>query len=538
MFSATFYRVRKAAAKKPWMVILIILAVAFSLLMIAVPSMSGGEDGIVRNTSLVIGGINLLYVIMFNFIFFTGLKNGVIGFSNADVNFHLAGPFTQRFNLLIAATGVFKLCIILLWVLCCQSSVLHMSIGLSSFDILAVILGSIPVFAIGYFIAAFIGAYFWESETATKRVRNIVLGIDLIYVLLNAFSLYKTYGSVEAITALGAKGIVAYVGTTIYSKIFPVAGWTNLIYSGMITNDAIYIIAGILLLILSVVLVVILYSRTELNYYEAAMEYAQKVADLNEAKKAGIDSDSAKVTRNIKVGKENFAGGWGASAFTMRHLFENKRAARFFFVNPISLLYRGISAVYMLLIGKGLSISIYGLEEERPFGTIIAGALMMVLLNAVIYGGGKTVLEFNKPFIFMVPEKGSKKLMACLVSEIPEMLFDSLLCSLIMVAFASLNVAEAITFGIMMTVFDMLFELLALVGIRIFRQLGRVLLVMVRYFFGYIVIMTAVVPIVLVNILTGSLAIGFAAGAAYAAVLCAILLLVSKDLVDHVEYGS
>ena len=107
-----------------------------------------------------------------------------------------------------------------------------------------------------------------------------------------------------------------------------------------------------------------------------------------------------------------------------------------------------------------------------------------------------------------------------------------------MVFCAAFTLPEAITFGIMMTMFDMLFELLALVGIRIFRQLGRVLLVITRYFVGYFVIMTAAVPIVMTNIIAGSLALGFAAGAAYAAILGAILLLVARDLVDHVEYGS
>ena len=535
MLSATFYRMRKAAAKKPWMVLLVLLAIAFSLFVIAVPSLSNGEDGIVRDMSLVLGGINILFIVMFNFIFYTGLKNGVVGFSHADVNFHLAGPFTQRFNLVIAAGGVFKLCIVLLWVLCCQASVLHMSIGVNSFDMLALLLGSVPVFAFGYFIAAFFSALFWDNEAARNKVKAVLVALDLIYVSFTVKGLMDTYGSFGEIRALGIRGIIAYAGTTPLSNYYPVAGWTNLIYSGILMKDTMYIVAGVLLTVLTAAAIIILYSKVDLNYYEAAMENAQKVADLQEAKKAGIDSDTAKVNRNIKVGKETLNKGWGASAFTQRHLFENVRASRFFFVNPLAITYRLITAVYMFVIGKSITFQGMDVDGGRSMGPIIAGVTMMVILNAVVYGGGKTVLEFNKPYIFMVPEKGSKKLFCCLMAELPEMAFDSLLCSLIMIYFADLTVAEGIAFGFLMVVFDLLFELIALVGIRIFRQLGRVLLVITRYFAGYIIIMTALAPMIIATVLTGSLAVGFAAAGGYGIVLAGVFLAIARNTVDKVE---
>ena len=535
MLSATFYRLRKAAAKKPWMIILVLLALAFALLMIAVPSLSGGEDGVVRDISLVLGGINILFIVMFNFIFFTGLKNGVVGFSYADVNFHLAGPFTQRFNLVIAAGGIFRLCIVLLWVLCCQASVLHMSIGVNSFDMLALLLGSVPVFAFGYFIAAFFSALFWDNEAAVKKVAGVLVAIDLIYASFTFKGLMDTYGSIQAVRDLGIRGIVAYAGTTPLSNYYPIAGWTNLIYSGILTKDGVFIAAGVLLTVLTAVAIFIMYTKVDLNYYEAAMENAQKVADLQEAKKAGIDTDTAKVNRKIKVGKETFNKGWGASVFTQRHLFENVRASRLFFVNPLAITYRLITAVYMLFMSKSLTFE--GMDDAggRSVGPIIAGVTMMVILNAIVYGGGKTVLEFNKPFIFMVPEKGSKKLLCCLMAELPEMAFDSLLCALIMIYFAGLSVVEGIAFGIMMLVFDMLFELIAIVGIRIFRQLGRVLLVITRYFAGYIIIMTALAPMIIATIISGSLALGFISAAGYGIVLAGVFLAIARNTVDKVE---
>ena len=362
-----------------------------------------------------------------------------------------------------------------------------------------------------------------------------LIGLDVIYVVLNLKGLLDTYGSFSDLRALGLRGIIANAGTTTWSNLFPVAGWTNLIYSGILLKDNMYIIAGILLTVLTAIAIIILYSRVDLNYYEAAIENAQKVADLQEAKKAGIDSDTAKVNRKIKVGKETFNKGWGATAFTQRHLFENQRASKLFFVNPLAITYRLITAAYMFIMGKAVTFEGMDFAGGRSIGPIISGVTMMVILNAIVYGGGKTVLEFNKPYIFMVPEKGSKKLFCCLMAELPEMIFDSLLCTLLMVFFADMTITEGIAFGIMMVVFDMLFELIALVAIRIFRQLGRVLLVITRYFAGYIIIMTTLAPMIITTALTGSLAAGFLAAAGYGIVLALIFLAIARNTVDKVE---
>ena len=215
------------------------------------------------------------------------------------------------------------------------------------------------------------------------------------------------------------------------------------------------------------------------------------------------------------------------SEFFHRHLFENKRATKLFFVNQLSLLYRLITVFYMAILCN--------VDNDGPSMGIISGFAMMIILNSIIFGGGKTVLEFNRPYIFMVPEKASRKLFNCILSELPEMIFDSILCAAIMWYFAKLDILACAGVALMMVVFDLLFELMALIALRLFKGLGRVLLTMFRTFMGYGIVLAAVVPGIIVYFITKSMFFMTLTAAGIGIVILAILFTVSRNLIDRVE---
>ncbi len=525
MLSATLYRFRKDLAKKPWIILIVFFAIAYMVFMVASSAIE--TDDVIRNTDLVIGSINIILIVMLNFIFFNGLSNGVVGFSFADVNFHMAGPFSEKFNLFIAATGVAKLCSIMLWVLCSQTSILHMSLGLAPVDVIALLLSASVVLIIGYLLGAFFCARFNNDKKKLKMVKTVAIAINVIFVGLTFISLYKSCGSLEGIKLLGVKGILATAGRTLWAKIFPIAGWVNLIYGGIVVKNSIYILVGIITTVMAFVGLVMLFVKCDVDYYETAIASAQKVADAREAKRAGIDSDTVKLNAKVKVGNESLNAGWGASAFFHRHLFENKRATKLFFVNQLSLLYRLITVFYMAILSN--------VDNDGPSMGIISGFAMMIILNSIIFGGGKTVLEFNRPYIFMVPEKASRKLFNCILSELPEMIFDSILCAAIMWYFAKLDILACAGVALMMVVFDLLFELMALIALRLFKGLGRVLLTMFRTFMGYGIVLAAVVPGIIVYFITKSMFFMTLTAAGIGIVILAILFTVSRNLIDRVE---
>lgn len=531
MLSATLYRIRRDLAKKPWVPILALIALAFAVMMIWTGSMASEDSDVVRNLELSIGAINVITILVFDFIFMSGLNSGAVGFSTADVNFHMAGPFTPKFNLILASGGIAKLCALFLWVLCCQSTTLSLMFGFNAKDLIALILGNMLTMCLGYAAGSFLCAFFNDNEDAVRKVKIGFYAVNVIFVAVSFALLYKSHGSIDAIKALGIKGIISGIGSATPAKFFPFAGWINLVYTGIAYKNSFYLIVGIVVTLALIATIVALYLKCDVDYYESAMASAQKLADLKEAKRAGVDTDTAKVNEKVKVGRETLTKGWGASVFTYRHFLENSRASKLFFINYLGILYRIISFGYGMMMDKVIGM-------DSPEATIVAVMVMMIMLNGVVYGGGKTILEFNRPYIFMIPEKASKKLMACLSASVPEILFDSVLCGAMVMYFGHMGIAVGICTAVMMVVFDFLFQLVGLLSLRIFKSLGRTLLIMLRTLLGYGLILVSFIPALIVFLVSGgvSIAVIFAVAAAVGAVITGILMIFAKDLIDKVEF--
>lgn len=479
MLSATLYRFRRSLLKHPWKILVALIFIGLVVFMLFYPTIMAlpESDGtpsseiVPRNVSLVTGGLYLIQGAMFTFMAYTGIVGGVGGLSVADVNFHLAGPFTKKFNLWLAAIGALSTCVMLMFLLSCQTAIIYSVLGVSTIDLLALWLGVLANAFIGYFLGAWFGVKFVEDDKKKYICQAVLLITVLIPVLAAIIPVLLSndgFSISAAVTNLGKSAI---------TKFFPVFGWIGMIYDGIINDSIIYTVVGSFLTIATVVGLIVLYNKSDLDYYEPAIAAAMKVEELREAKRAGIDSDTARVNNKLKVGKESLGGGEGAYAFASLHLLMNKRATRFSFVNPLAFLYRIITVVYMIFFMKTMT----GPDDEAV--GLVSALVMTLILNSVIYGGGKTVLEFSKPYIYLVPEKSSKKILACLIADIPEMLFDSVICVLTFYILLpnTMTVSSSIAFFFMMMVYDILCELFALVVLRVFNNLGKYMLMIVRY---------------------------------------------------------
>lgn len=478
-----------------------------------------------RDIDVVRGGIYLILTVMFNFMFYTGLKNGVVGFSTADVVYHMAGPFTPRFNLIIAASGTLQICLVFTFLLSTQTALIYNAVGVNSTDLLVMVIGSFVSSLIGYFTGSFFGAKYSDDEDEGKRRIVMIVGIVLDVIAVGGFLV--TALMKDALLPLSAKGLLSVLGDCWFIKAFPGGGWVAMIYDGFISGNLLLSIAGIALTAAGLIGLIILYSNAKLYYYEAAIAYAQKAHELAEQKRAGVDADTAAMTKRAKVGKEKLGGGVGASAITAIHFLMNKRGSKFFFVNPLSITYRIITAVYLWFMSNS--------STDNPRMLLISAFMMMVIMNAVLYAGGKTVTEFTKHYIYLIPETPKAKLFACIKSDLPEMAFDSVLCSILMLALVKLSVAESLAFGVMMLVFDMLCEITALLIMRMLPMLGRYLLMGVRYIGVMVIISFAAIPVMIATSITGAFFFGALAGAAAGAVMLAIMLPIASVVVGKAE---
>ncbi|MBQ1894427.1 MAG: hypothetical protein II167_01910 [Clostridiales bacterium] len=531
MLSTYLYRVRKSLIHSPLNLVLITLAVGLSVLMVAIPMMESGEDAIVVSDTIKVGGINLLLTAISAFMFYTGLFSGVTGYSFADVNFHLAGPFTEKFNLIIAAVASFKISFVFLFVLSCQSAVIYMALGIRGLAFVLLLAGAFVAMLLSYVLGAFLGAVTCNNEKLRKIIAIVsgcVIGFFAGASVINAV---LNEGSISAFRALGTRDMVGEVGSSVFFQMMPVAGWVGMICNGILIEDMIFVVLGSLLSAGTLAIMIMLYANQDFDYYETAMEGAQRISDMKAARRAGVDADSANINRKIKVGKETLTRGWGAGAFGARHQLENARSTRFFFINKLALLYRFMCLIYTMIIAR---------DADNVSSALVPAMTMLILMDLIVYGGGKTILEFNRPFIFLVPEKSSAKIFSCLKGDFAEMIFDSLMCVAVLASVAGFDIPILVTGFALCFVMAVICQLAALICLRIFKNLGRYALMFVRYFFIIFVLMVILIPGLIIGsyVLDGGIAMGFIVSAGIGAVLAGLLLLLSSNIIDKLELNT
>lgn len=531
MLNAYLYRLRKSMLKSPLKIVLIILGIALACFMIFVPMLDGYDELPVISNQTKLGGINIIFIAEFAFLYFTGLTTGVATFSFADVNFHLAGPFTQKFNLLIAAAGSFQISGLFMFVLCCQSAVLYSSFALYGLEFVIFLLVSFFIMLIAYSLGTLIGTLSLSSEKNSKIATYVSYAICAVLIGGAVLEASKNHGSFSAIRENGMRALIGELGTSKWLQVFPGAGWINMIYSGVVLNDKVFILIGSILTAGLIALIIMMYVKFDFDYYEIAIENAQKVADVKEAKRAGVDTDTAKINNKVKVGKETLTKGWGYSAFTQRFFLENSRAGKFFFANRLTILYRVICFVYMFFMSNINT-------DGDIMGALLPGLMMIIILDLPLYAGGKTILEFNRPYIFLVPEKASKKLFACILGGVPEMIFDAILCTAIIGWHVKPGAFVLVSSFALFLVFAFLCQLAALICLRIFKSLGKYMLMVVRYWVVVMFLLVALIPGIIVGVIMDSIGLALITAAGVGVLLSLVLFVLSRNLIDKVEYGS
>lgn len=524
MLDSYFYRLTHQIRKKPVNLLLVLFALLFTGLMVFYPTIIRMDEAetIVRVPETAVAFLRIIGFAMFNLSLFAMTSGTISGYTVSDVNFHLAGPFSRTFNKIIGVINNCKTSVAFCFVLCCQAAVFVSIAGFNTLDMLVMLLVVFFSSVSGSIIANIFAPIIAESENLKKKVKMGFYAVLLLCFAIALLSVISKVGSVTNISSLPAREVIGIIGNSWGFKVFPFSGWVTLIYSGAVFGNPIYIGLGIILVIIGIVLIAFLIKRVDVEYYEIATESALKIADMVEAKKAGVDTDSVKLNRNIKVGKEEFDKGWGASAFLYKNLFEYTRQSKFFFVNSLALLYRVIMAVYLFIMSRN------GIGLTDSVGTFISSAMSMsMILNAIVYSGGKTVLEFNRPFFFLIPEKTINKVLNCVMADIPSMIFDSVICAATVAFFtgsSEIGIGTWVLYGIMMLVFDLTCEVLAISQIRLFRGLGKYGLMIVRYI---TLIVVTVVTVMIGGILMEVSEVGYIMLFASATALCALLLAVS-----------
>ena len=230
------------------------------------------------------------------------------------------------------------------------------------------------------------------------------------------------------------------------------------------------------------------------DYYEEAMAGAQKIADMQAAKSAGVQ-EMAVDTAKIDVKKGSFNRGNGASVFFHKHLLENTRFSKLFFVNKTVLLYKAIAIAYALFMMK---------TNDANAG-LYAGLFMMLFFDITAFAGGKAVLELNRPYFFMIPEKMSIKLMYVVFGNLPEILFNAVLAAVAtgVLTYNNLDITACLAVAVITVFLDFLSLFVADIFVTLLGTIGKTPLLLIRQFSIFGIIIAATVIAIIIKAVTG-----------------------------------
>ena len=377
----------KGVFRSPAKLIYSIIVVALLVFVVFIGAMGEAEDGLGEPNSqlgaIVVGYFALMFLLTAN----SGFSTGMSVFKMPDVNFLFAGPFRPVRVLFHGMLNQMGTALIMAAVILFQYGWMHTSYGVG--------FGGLLIFVLGYGLAVFTGQltamviYCLSSgrDRVRKALRFVYVAVTALWALYLA---WRAMGAESALTGL-CDAMVDPIG-----RLFPVAGWLGAAcYEALLGNLA---DAGLLLLIWALysAALILIMTRADQDYYEDVLQSTETAFLTQAAAKEGRIADAA--PKNVSVGRTGLGGGFGASAFYYKHRVENRRSRKW--------LLSGMEIVF-ILVNLGFAFFMRGSGIIAP---LAFAAYMMFFYVAT----GRLVKEMTKPYVYLVPEPPTKKLLWCL----------------------------------------------------------------------------------------------------------------------------
>ncbi len=329
-------------------------------------------------------------------ILLKGLSTGTSFFAMSDVNHIFTAPISEK-KILIYGVGR-QLASMLLLVVTFAS---YGGMAIKMFDITLAnavfLIGGIMVMLI---LVQIITMFIFCISSGHPRRASILklfifampvfsLAVLTVYMFSNGMTFENLYRAVTL-------PILDYV---------PITGWMHALVMGTIAGEAGTVVLYSVLLLGLVVLSIVIFGRTRLDYYEDVLGRAESYYEWRNDMRSGTVRDGSLIdSQNIDQRKLGIKHGRGASAIFFKHLREGARRSRFIFFN-----IKTVVLVFVALITGLVIKTAAGFLPSTV--TYIAAVVICVYVQFFFSAAGDWVRELSKPYIFLIPDGAVKKLM-------------------------------------------------------------------------------------------------------------------------------
>lgn len=388
-----------ALKKKPALLILY-LFIALMLIFVIFMSIMFEQEATQFNFAderiiyLILGGLGLLFLGLF---VNTGLSTGSTLFSMADVGLLFATPISSKKILFYGLLSTLGKTILASFFILYQIGNLKANFGYGLKEIIALYFIYIVITIFGQLLS--IATYIFASGNS-KRKNGIRMALYLaagVFLLgFLAFQRSQQLGMFEAVLRMVDSNWFGYV---------PIGGWAVLFFKGAIEGAIFDVLVSMAFFTVLSALIIMLLTSGTADYYEDVLLSTEVTHQKLMAVKEGKNYAQGK-KKKVKV-NENEAGllkGKGAAVLAYKNRLEMKRRSRFIYVDGYTIfacIGAGIAGYYL----RGETMGAYG---------VLA---LLLYLQFFLTAFGPFKFELTKAYIYLIPEKSIKKIVAASVTS-------------------------------------------------------------------------------------------------------------------------
>ncbi len=409
-----------------------------------------------------------------------GLRSGTTFFTMSDVSLLFVAPISSKKILTYGLLKQAGTTLLLTFLLLSYGGMAIRMFGLPVWQGILLLAGFALTIPLTQMATMTIYSYVNGNDRRIKMVKTVLY---LLIVLLAAAIGWHIYQN-----GVSQESLFAAISSP-WLEFFPIAGWMKGFLFALFAGDMPRILLFAGLLAVGAVVCLLLFLRSDADYYEDVLQNTESTYAMRQAVKEGRIAAGTVSARTPKVKDTGLKGGWGASAFFYKQMREIRRRSPLLFVN--------VSTLILLAAVLFMGFVLRNAEDLSPnlimMFMLCMGVYVLFFLNAA----GEWGREIMKPYLYMVPASPLKKLIWASLTSIIKPGLDGLIIFVIggiLVKGSPLTVAVCI---FMFFSFGCLFTASNILSQRLLGQMANKGLIMVLYI---LLVLLLVLPGLLVGV--------------------------------------
>ena len=394
--------------------LILYLIVGAMLVFSALSNITGSGDDSERMIldQRILQGIYLALLLLISIpTILRGLNSGTTFFSMSDVSLLFVSPISSKKILVYGLLKQMGATLLVAFFLLAYGGMAIRTFAIQVWQALLLLAGFALTILVGQILTMTVYSYVNGNKT---RIRAVKFAMYALLAAAAAYVGFQIYGN-----GLSEESIYSAISSPAL-RFIPIAGWMQglifALFSGSMGD--ILLFGGLLLL--GTCGCLLLFLRSDADYYEDVLQNTETTYAMRQAVKEGRVTAGSMNNRSPKVKTTGLNAGWGASAFFYKQMREIRRRSPFAFVSA--------STVCSLIIGVFL-----GFVMTRGEDSLSSNAAMAIVLAIGVYvlfflnAAGEWGREIMKPYLYMVPEPPLKKLLWASLTSLLKPVIDGAL---------------------------------------------------------------------------------------------------------------